>query len=114
MFTFTQGLYKTRKGNTAVVVGQIPETGILLGYVYDDSGANPASMDWYSNGKCWSDGEGSLNDIMPPKRTLWANVYKDDSIRGFYTKEQADWCARKDQDRIACILIEYTEGEGLE
>jgi hypothetical protein len=53
----------------------------------------------------------------PIKRKGWVNIYRSDcgpfgTCGGLETREQAD--ALKQCDRIACIEIEFTEGEGLE
>lgn len=41
--------------------------------------------------------------------TKWINIYKD-SLTGVYDSQEE---ANKGQERIACIEIKYTEGEGL-
>jgi hypothetical protein len=56
-----------------------------------------------------SSGHGSVDLInVPEKRTVWVNVYPS---LGYPTKALADKCAAT--DRIACVPLTYTVGEGL-
>ena len=47
--------------------------------------------------------------VKPQKLKMWVNVYK--TIFGYSTKDEAN--ERAAPDRIACIEIEFEEGEGL-
>jgi hypothetical protein len=49
--------------------------------------------------------------VKPVTRVLWMNIYDDDHIVVHFTKEGADM---HNIQRIACIRVEFTEGEGLE
>jgi len=64
---------------------------------------------------CLSDAFKSPWDIInvPEKRELWLNIYPNTYLIGAYeTRTDADnWAS---SDRIACVRVEYTEGEGLE
>lgn len=52
---------------------------------------------------------------VPQRHVRWVNVYRDDENRIFLvesdTKEDADASASK--GRIACVRVEFEEGEGL-
>jgi len=50
--------------------------------------------------------------VKPVTRVLWMNIYDDDAIISHFTKEEAD--LECDDGRIACVRVEFTEGEGLE
>jgi len=45
---------------------------------------------------------------VKPTKTMWLNIYRD---TGYDTKEEAERLRYADCD--ACIMITYTEGEGL-
>ncbi len=47
--------------------------------------------------------------VKPQKQRMWVNVYK--TIFGYSTKDEAN--ERAAPDRIACIEIEFEEGDGL-
>lgn len=56
--------------------------------------------------------EGRLDLVnISEKIERWVNIYSREY--GHATKEEADACAGNAKDRIACIPIEFTEGEGL-
>lgn len=74
---------------------------------------------WDRVGNLWCfRGDGSSRNgskgltMAPKKRVVWVNVYNTDAIAWFHeSKESAD---RKGQsDRIACVRVEFEEGEGL-
>ena len=49
----------------------------------------------------------------PLKGEFWANVYKNgENIIVYNDRDTADFCA--DTMRIACVRVEWTEGEGLD
>ena len=48
---------------------------------------------------------------VPEKITRWVNIYSDRPGAVFFLRKDADVCAAS--ARIACIKIEFTEGEGL-
>lgn len=51
--------------------------------------------------------------VKPTTRIGWINIYPCGSVGDFYnSKNQAD--KECQPNRIACILITYTEGEGLD
>ena len=52
--------------------------------------------------------------VKPQKLKRWVNVYKvDNSVVMWETKEEADKAGAGDCRRIACIEIEFEEGDGL-
>lgn len=67
---------------------------------------------------CWK-GDGTSNpnedyDLIPvpKKRTVWVNVYGvNDIVLCGSTKDTAERCAAP--GRIACVSLEFEEGEGL-
>lgn len=66
---------------------------------------------WFSDGQCTSNwSRHNLRD-KPRKIKGWVNVYRNRCYE-YPTKELAD--ADASLKRIACVPIEYTEGEGLE
>lgn len=48
---------------------------------------------------------------VPQRGECWVNIYPIGVPATHHTKEQADEYARS--DRIACVRVEYEEGEGL-
>lgn len=50
--------------------------------------------------------------MAPKKRVVWVNMYDCASNSfGYATKEEADRALSR--DRIACVRVEFEEGEGL-
>ena len=73
---------------------------------------------WSICGRVWpgNDGLHPLDLVNPPeKRVAWVNVYVDArSVHIWPTKEEADEAALYVRHRrIACVRVEYTDGEGL-
>lgn len=68
----------------------------------------------YAEDGTWYVGSGTHDLIpRPVRRRKWINIYKNQEHYStlFDSKEDAD--GRNGMDRIACIEIEFTEGEGL-
>ena len=62
-------------------------------------------------GTCHSGRESHCDLFMVPvKHKRWINLY-DESSCHYLTREEADMKAR--EDRLACIEVTFTEGEGL-
>lgn len=57
--------------------------------------------------------EGSLANLMnvPEKRTIWLNINENWHTIEYSSRDLADRYARS--DRIACVEVTYTKGEGL-
>lgn len=49
--------------------------------------------------------------MAPAVREGWINIYPRNTVTAYRKKSDADYGAA--EDRIACIKITYTEGEGL-
>ena len=74
-------------------------------------GEHDPSLTYKENGAYYGSGEVDLDLInIPKKHVRWLNVYAW-AVTTNSSKDQADNVACK--DRIACIRIEYEEGEGL-
>lgn len=48
---------------------------------------------------------------VPVRKVWWVNVYEKNQHVFYHTREDAD--ANHTEDRIACLRIEYTKGDGL-
>jgi len=70
-------------------------------------------MSHNKDGKFTSHGDTVFDLFMAPvKYTIWINIYPGAYVNGEYaSKDDADKAAFK--DRIACIKVEFEEGEGL-
>ena len=104
--------YKTRDGRRARVyaveaVGEWPIHGAhFLEGVW-------RATAWRTDGK-WYETLDSTNDLMPPlpvKHVYWLNVYENGHISTWTEKHLANEHAGR--SRIACLRIEFEEGEGL-
>lgn len=49
--------------------------------------------------------------VKPKSNTVWVNVYPDGDVTMWHSKALADGVAGG--ERIACVPLTYTEGEGL-
>ena len=67
---------------------------------------------WHSDGKYISNDQCSADLIeVKPKHVRWVNVYSHGDWSDYEDRESADRFATS--TRIACIRIEFEEGEGL-
>ena len=97
----------------------------VFGLVMAEDGTEVANS-WNINGETWSnETDMALINVPPPvaKRKGWLNIYPWNSTRadtGFLCKTRAE--ADRDESwyghsagvrRVACIEVEYTEGQGL-
>lgn len=86
----------------------------IVGYIEN----RDVPVTWNPDGKFCSGAHESEIDLInvPQKRTLdvWVNVYPNNEVFSYSTKETADKLAGT--HRLACIHIvrEYEEGEGLQ
>ncbi len=112
--------YKMEIGEKAVFVGENafnPTYPLVFAHELDKGKIYPYTID----GKFYFDGRPSNWNIIgewppePKKVKGWVNVYKGQDYSAaviFDSKEKADK-QRHVPNRIACIPIEFTEGEGL-
>ncbi len=63
---------------------------------------------WREDGGFLDEGIHSL-DLMPPKQVRYVNVYKDEVEGAWSCRNDADRSAAR--SRLACIRIEFTEGQ---
>ena len=66
------------------------------------------SQTWYSNGRMVKSDE-CPEDLMPPKKELWVHVYRDGTGHGFRDRHTATSLTHNDV--VACIRVEYQEGQ---
>lgn len=108
---FQPGEYVTREGKRARVyaVDGRPDYP-LRGAILTDTGWMPLS--WTKHGRQVTSATGHL-DLMSPKRVRYVNVYRSPSSDHLgddhATRGAAD--RRATPARIACIRIEYSEGQ---
>lgn len=51
--------------------------------------------------------------VEPLGGTVWVNVYENDELYTHHSREAADRCCKNNQTRLACIEVNWKEGEGL-
>lgn len=107
--------YRTRGGDEVEILrtdlkGAMP----VVGVVTFASDGRQAGETWYSNGESYLsvNGTGNLDLIseIKPKRVVWLNVYPDDN-GGFYYDSRAEADDLASPDRIACLRVEFEEGQ---
>jgi len=102
--TFGVGEYKTREGRDAVVLEVNPEpqeaNDALIGRIKERHGWSV--FWWHIDGREYRSRE-SENDLVPPPREWWLNVYEKETPLAFRTREQADVFAS--EERIECIRV---------
>lgn len=87
----------------------------VVGLVIFNANIKEDVYTWFTNGS-YSVSKHSRDLInVPVKHEGWLNIYPTNGIEGYFykTKEEADNAASIIMKRIACIKIEFTEGEGL-
>jgi hypothetical protein len=110
------GKYQTRDGRAVRILAvDIPSCEPVAACVYDEHGG--AGVYSYSADGAFNTGPNSPWDLIPVpvKRTGWVNIYSEEDYGCHYkfseTREGAD--KRAGSDRIACVQITFTDGEGL-
>lgn len=106
----------TREGESATFVAYIPECASghrLIVYIH----GRETTTDYFDSGKFLNGGENLLDLFMAPKKIKrWVNVFSEERYVAYTTAEQAavyDTCAMDSAKRIACIEVEFEEGQGL-
>jgi hypothetical protein len=69
----------------------------------------------FPDGRCYPNRDDPYDLVnVPEKHELWINLYHTEGVFfgcAYPTREQAN--EKANIDRIACVRIEFTEGEGL-
>lgn len=103
------GQYQTRGGKPVMVlcVDATHTQGNVVALIDVGRGEEPYSF--YADGRLLYCIDSDLDLVpVPKKHKVWVNIYP---TTGNATREQADHYATP--SRIACIPVEFTEGEGL-
>ena len=103
---------QTRRGEHAELVYDGPTGDFpLVVVVHFDDGTRDLRT-YKRNGVLYNDENSSANLRNVPQRgECWVNIYPDGIPRAHRTRELADKYAGP--NRIACVRVEYEEGEGL-
>lgn len=75
----------------------------IMGYVGDDT----ELVQWTPTGRAWSSGYESPHDLIQD-REVWVNIYDQDFLAVFPTKEAAQ---RSTKTPIARVRVPYTPGQ---
>lgn len=105
--------YRTRGGDEVEILrtdvrGTKPVVGIIT---YAD--ASQSVSDWDACGFWWTAGPGSSLDLISkikPKRVVWLNVYPGED-GGYYYDSRAEADRQATPYRIACIRVEFEDGQ---
>jgi len=97
---------KKYKYPVKILTTEVRGLSSVLGYIGDGT----CLCGWNSEGKMCSSG-GHENDLenVPEKKVMYVNVYMDGSSRVCDLKEEV--IKLQSEKCIACIRIEYTEGQ---
>jgi hypothetical protein len=108
--------YRTRDGREARVLmtdagGSAPVVGVV-----NVGGGCWETCRWLANGRYYPRELADIDLIeIKPKHVRWLNCYADGRMtwigRGHESRESAELNVAR--DRIACIRVEFEEGEGL-
>lgn len=102
--------YRTRAGRPVELLttnarGERP----VIGYIGDSEDLVRWSLDGTNNSYSYLEAFDLVEVKL--KRVLWLNVYPKDEVHAHESREDADGCSGN--RRIACLKIEFEEGEGL-
>lgn len=104
--------YKTRDGEKCVSVEQDKDVfGVF--HIKDN-----AYYFHHSDGRfvCSSSTENGIDIVSeweePRRGEIWVNIHSDNSSFTWDSRKAAD--QQQDEDRIACVRVEWVEGQGLE
>jgi hypothetical protein len=106
-----------QRGDKVIGAMRLPDGRIMAAYSMAEyrSDALTCADIWSSDGT-YTSGDPSELDIInvPVKHEMWLNIYFDGSRFEPYcygTRNEAD--KNSSDHRIACVRVEFTEGEGL-
>lgn len=99
-------IYATDSGGQLPIHGAVTMAGDCQWYINE----------WTSSGRYLASEAPHPNDLMPPKRVAWVNLYQGvegDFGWAFGPKEECEKAAQEQKfaDRIACIRVEYVPGQ---
>ena len=103
--------YRTRDGRPVeLITTRGRDKWPVMGYIGDEDQVSLWSIDGSNN----SYSRLNVFDLVEakPKRVLSLNVYPDDEVYAHGSREDAEG-GNADDSRIACLKIEFEEGEGL-
>lgn len=111
-FDWTQEFQETMNGRKVRILcrdarGQFPIVGIIIVDLDTDR-----VMRWTEDGHAYKNGLHSPVDLRPlptKKQVRWENCYPEGEFYTYSSREEADRHAAS--DRIACIRVEYAEGQ---
>lgn len=111
-FDWTQEFQETMDGTKVrILCRDVKDKYSIVGICQIDDGTETV-MSWFANGCFFEDGRPSDYDLrpLPPKKHVrWVNFDADGTSCVFASKEDADDNAY--YDRIACIRVEYNDGQ---
>jgi hypothetical protein len=104
--------YRTREGREVRIYATDGSEGYSVHGAILEEGKWESNT-WDINGSFLGKPRESHQDLIEVKEKIvrWVNVYDDNQWIAHDTKEEADVIS--DDNRIACIKIEFEEGEGL-
>ncbi len=104
----TDKTYRTKDGKDVVI---FTTTAIRSRPVVGQLGGDSYITSWYEDGSYETKGSSPMDLVeVMPKHVQWVNVYSF-GVVACDTREEAD--KGSSSGRIACLRIEFTEGEGL-
>ena len=111
-FDWTKEFQETMDGKKVRILcrdakGDFPVIGIIIVDLDTDR-----VMRWTEDGHAYKNGLHSQADLrpLPPKKHVrWMAEYSDGDVVAYRSKEDADRATSS--ERIACIRVEFTEGQ---
>lgn len=101
--------YKTRDGRPVeLLTTRARGAWPVIGYIGDSEGLRRWSHDGTNYNFSRTDALALVE--VKPKRTLWLNVYPDDEVYAHGSREDAEG-GNADDSRIACLKVEFEEGQ---
>lgn len=105
---------QTRDGRSVRILCTDMEGGsdTVAGIVKDTDSGFETAESWRPDGRYFSDESPTDLVNVPERHEAWVNGYSDGACFAHRTREDADENASHIR-RIACIKVEFEEGEGL-